>query len=148
MKCSKERLDPDILFYETGKAVIKEVAVDVAIGAVTAGVGGLALKAGVKAAPYLGRFGMYAVNGVRKAVGFEKAGRVESEIAASGNTAGVGLKASADSLVGAESAQRMVRIEKTIQMIEEYMGERMKVTKPGVQGKSDLILTSADGTKK
>lgn len=42
----------------------------------------------------------------------------------------------------------MVKIEKTIQMIEEYMGEGMKVTKPAMQGKSDLILTSADGTKK
>lgn len=33
-------------------------------------------------------------------------------------------------------------------MFEECLGEGMKVTKPSVQGKSDLILTSADGTKK
>lgn len=47
-----------------------------------------------------------------------------------------------------EVAQGKVVVAKTIKMIEEYMGTSMKITKPGVKGKSDLILTSADETKK
>ncbi len=39
-------------------------------------------------------------------------------------------------------------INKLIEMFEEYLGEGFKVMKPKEPGKSDLILMSADGTKK
>jgi hypothetical protein len=44
-------------------------------------------------------------------------------------------------------AVRIARIKGVMQKIEDYMGEDMKVMVPG-PGKSDLILTSADNTKK
>ena len=49
---------------------------------------------------------------------------------------------------GEEGAQRIANIERTMQKLEEYMGEGMIATKPGIKGKSDLILTSTDRTKK
>ncbi len=46
---------------------------------------------------------------------------------------------------GESIAIPQARIQKTMEMIVEYMGPDMKVIRPGVPGKSDLILESADG---